>query len=137
MMLSATGNQACYFSCCGQILAWINSIASMLQLGKNCEWFVPVWQNSYSDYSVLVKFTNFLWHRAQQKHASLQFAENLNYIANDKFHPMTGELANIALSSEQEQTCLVHAEAIHGHTKFCRHFTILYVYEMSQVHRLI
>ena len=39
---------------------------SLFQLGKVCEWFVLIWQNSYLDYSILVKFTNFLQHSAQQ-----------------------------------------------------------------------
>ena len=46
--------------------AWRNIRTRMFQLGENLR-FVPVWQNSCSDYSVLVKFTNFLRHCAQQK----------------------------------------------------------------------
>ena len=39
----------------------------MFWLGKVHERFVLVWQKFYSDYSILVKFTNFLQHSAQQK----------------------------------------------------------------------
>ena len=52
-----------------------NIRTSMFRLWNVREWFVPIWHNSCSDYSVLVKFTDFLWRHAQQRRASLQFVE--------------------------------------------------------------
>lgn len=48
-------------------LPWKNIRISMSRLGKICKWVVPVWQNSYLDYSVLVKFTDLFWHCALEK----------------------------------------------------------------------
>ena len=42
----------------GRFSDWKNMRTSMFWFRKIWEWFVPVWQNSYSDYSVLVKFTH-------------------------------------------------------------------------------
>lgn len=44
--------------------AWRNVRTCMFQLGKIHEWFILIWHNTYSYYSILVKSTDFLWYCA-------------------------------------------------------------------------
>ena len=70
MLWHPAKHKAATFPAVAGFPAWRNIRTNMFRLGKIGEQFVWVWQNSYSDCSASVKFTDYL-RRSSYQMASL------------------------------------------------------------------